>query len=45
LRPRGDNIAQLIRFFARDREAGLLLLKFGETLKFGVGEEFRHCLA
>jgi len=40
-----DNIAQLVRFLARDREAGLLLLKFGEALKFGIGEEFRLCLA
>ncbi len=36
----GDDVAQLVSLVARDRKAGLLLLKFGEALEFGIGEEF-----
>ena len=41
LRPR-DDLAQFVGLLCRDREACLLLLKFGETLEFEIGRKFGY---
>jgi len=40
-----DDVAEFVGFCRRDREARLLLLEFGKTLEFGIGQKFRHCLS
>ncbi|CAG9232823.1 hypothetical protein BCAR13_70002 [Paraburkholderia caribensis] len=38
----GDDFTEFVGFFAGDGEACLLLLEFGKTLEFEVGQKFGH---